>query len=146
MSSGNVHSGKRKKNLMLMALILGWCFLIFLVTMVRLAQAHDIAKSFMPARQQHESQTEDTKKQWDSEWNEKTPERAASEKSMNEERASHRSEGDKTKASWDQTWADSTPARQQDEHSRDEQRRAHRAETDANPPQWWENWDARLNP
>lgn len=53
MAESEIHQKKRKKNLTMLGLILGWCLLIFLVTMVKMAQAHDTANTFLAGRQNH---------------------------------------------------------------------------------------------
>lgn len=49
MAEGEVHKKKRSKNLAVLALILAWCALIWLVTMVRMAHGQEIAGMPPPA-------------------------------------------------------------------------------------------------
>jgi hypothetical protein len=152
MAESNVHVSKRKKNIAVFALILIWCLLIFLVTMVKLARAaddpYDMSRKFLDQRTTHQKEMEEQKESYDHHGAEKyLPEYNAAAQKMEDEGERHGQEMSVERESYDRHWTEKYgPEYEAATEKMETQGVKHRDEMEGNPDRWWENWEDKLNP
>lgn len=146
MPVSDVHKKKLKKNLVVLGLIFVWCFVIWMVTVVKLANAHDIEKSFIGQRAGHQKTMDSNAEQFKKDWAAGEAERQKTQADMDAQRQTRLKETVATKEQWDNGWRAQEGARAAADRARDTQRAAHRDELAKNPARWWENWQDKLNP
>ena len=65
MPHSEVHNKKRRKNLITLALIFGWCLLIYVMSMVKMAHSHGIPDRYKNQRETHQEAIEEQWKEFD---------------------------------------------------------------------------------
>ncbi len=152
MAESNAHASKRKKNIAVFALILIWCLLIFLVTMVKLAHAaddpYDTSRKFLDQRAAHQKEMDEQEKSYDRHGAEKyLPEFNATAQTMEEQGDRHMQEMSTERESYDRHWTEKYgPEYNAAATKMATQAVKHRDEMEGNPARWWENWEDKLNP
>jgi|GEM_PF-3474764 len=62
MPKGQLHNKKRKKNFAILLLVFGWCVLIFVITIVKIARADDA--TFKDRRVTHQESIQKSHEEW----------------------------------------------------------------------------------
>lgn len=146
MPLSELHKKKLKKNLLILALVLAWCALIWMVAMIKIANAAEIVP-WQSDREAHRQHSEETVRQWhEDDWNGKEAAREKFFHAREEQRTAHQDRIGSTRQSWNQDWADKEPKRQAVADKREQQRTTHQQQIEDKPQPWWENWEERLNP
>lgn len=65
MPHSELHKKRLTKNLVLLAMIMGWCALIWGVTMIKLAQGSGMPDKYREQRQTHQEEIEETWQEYD---------------------------------------------------------------------------------
>ena len=159
MPLSDVHKKKLKKNLTVLAMILLWCALIWVVTMIKIANAHgsgdgpadnykrmsagEIQGVYLEKRAAHLEKTLDTQEQWVTQYHDNADARDAKNAERDEQRITHHDKAVQDQESWVKAYHDNTDARNALNDERERQREDHFAHADAQPQLWWDDWTAR---
>lgn len=146
MPHSEIHKRKLRKNIALLALLLGWCALIWGVTMVKIAHGHDIEQSFGPQRETHFKNTGQDSATYKKDGTAFVTEGNATAQSMKAAGGKHNEVTNLSRKSWDESWDKAGPQREMAEKINDQQRLAHEKNLRSSPENWWGGWDMRLRP
>lgn len=104
MPEAPLHKTKRKKNLALMALVLAWCALIFVITMVKIAHAQDTAQSYSGGRARHQAAIEQTQQKLQDDGQSYVEQQQEIDNLRQNRRATYQQELDARPAQWQDGW------------------------------------------
>lgn len=126
MNTSDVHKKKRQKNLVLLALIIAWCALIWAITMIKMARAEDMAQ---PASAETAASAETgasiAHDATSSAWPAEVP---APGEAFSASRETHLQEVSDTTQKYQEAGA------------------THQAEVEDQRKSWWESWIDKINP
>ncbi|MBI4032062.1 MAG: hypothetical protein HY370_10335 [Proteobacteria bacterium] len=125
MNTSDVHKKKRRKNLVLLALIFAWCALIWAVTMIRMARAEDAPP---PSAEIAVSIGTDASIAHDATSSAWPAEVSVPGEAFSASRESHLQEISDTTQKYQEAGA------------------THQAEVEEQRKSWWENWVDKINP
>ena len=164
MAETDVHKNKRKKNLAVLALVLGWCALIFIISITRMARAEDgpvmlapddaagaamtddgaapedmSQGAFATARALHRARIDATGADWRASREAAQAERAALAAARDQARAAHAAKSAATWQAMTETWHENEASRQAAATARDEARQTHRDGLVGRLQSWWQS-------
>lgn len=126
MNTSDVHKKKRQKNLLLLALILAWCALIWAITMIKMARAEDMVQPVSTeAAASVASDVSIAHEATSSAWPAEVP---ASGEVFAAQRETHLQEVSDTTQEYQEAGL------------------VHQAEVEEQRKSWWENWIDKVNP
>lgn len=64
MPHSDIHKQKRRKNYILLAIIFGFCLVVFIMTMVKMAHSNGIPDKYKTARKTHQAEIEKLEKEY----------------------------------------------------------------------------------
>lgn len=170
MAETEIHKSKRKKNLVVLALVLGWCLLIFLISITRMARAEEPGDmmlapgimagpaemlapglfepdlpggAFLDGRTAHRARMDEHPARWHAARAAGEAERAQNDAAREAAGAAHRARIDEAREERFQIWRDGEGARQEKDAAREQAGAAHRENMAGRPAAWWRE---RLNP
>lgn len=143
MADSEIHKKKRRKNLTILALIFAWCLLIWLVTMIRIANADTLRGAFYSGRAAHLEKSEETPRQWSEDYEDRSEERLDNLLQNDEDRAARLQDTLETAESWDENYQEGSLERLEDQDEMNAARETHLEETSPAPQEWHDGWAER---
>lgn len=144
MPHSDLHKKKRKKNLMILLMVLGWCALIWAVSMVRIANAAetDISKAFIKQRVDLRNRSQIRTEAWGEIYDSFADDRAELERVRNHNRNVHMQYNQKAEEVWQKKWEVMTPLKNIFQTVDDRRRENHLRTMEAREQEWWNDWQA----
>lgn len=140
-----LHKKKKKKNLVILGLIVLWCVVIFFVTMVRVAGAEELRDypEYIEGRGAHQTGMMNMHNAWLEDYASKTPMRENVLNTMNEGRATHLAATHSASEQFVTDYEDLAPMRIARDDARESGREAHLQNMMPRPQNWWDDWSTR---
>lgn len=146
MPHSELHKKKLKKNLAILAAIVIWCVVIFLVSMIRMANASEITPGvtardsvdvFYQQRAIHNHQMKMQRNIWNDRYEERQPRRDRAAQSRDDQREEHSGQIKQAQQNWQDEYDRAEAERQARQQTMNEGRARHNRTTGARPAQWW---------
>lgn len=166
MPHGEIHKKKLKKNLAIAAMVFLWCALIWVVTMIKVANAQDynpplknnyVGKNFSGmdvkptpvdrkgdfynGRYQWQQGIQSINQQWTDDYYSKADDRQKAWQDNEAKRLDHLGKIVETRDGWTQAWLDKGDERLRTETATLKQRAAQRDKLMTRPRTWWDEWE-----
>ncbi len=164
MPHGELHKKKKKKNLMIFGLVLLWCALIWMVTMIKMASADegnfhyagrnysgidierkpvDIKAPMYNSRFKHEEKSAGVQQQWLENFQDSADERRQIFDARELSRVMQQGHVVGTQDEWQQKWYDTEEERLNHDYEEGQRRAAHYDATIIRKHNWWDDWTRR---
>ena len=148
MPDSDVHKKKRKKNILIFGLIIGWIVMIWLITMVRIgtANAQELEGYYYNQRTTHIEEMETQRSEMDQKRVDHQDTTVSNRKQIDAKRDTHQEKMVEAQARLDEQRVQARDAIEAQRESYDAPRQAHQDEMAPNAESWWDGWEDRLYP